>query len=63
MNIRILRNAAGHLVRAKVDDNGNIVEEIEVLERASETQALVTRGQEAGIAGNGRAVFGAAAGG
>ncbi|MGR3517758.1 phage major capsid protein [Sulfitobacter pontiacus] len=47
MNIRILRNAAGHLVRAKVDDNGNIVEEIEVLERASETQALVTRGQEA----------------
>lgn len=47
MNIRILRNAAGHLVRAKVDDDGNIVEELEVLERASETQALVTRGTQA----------------
>ena len=47
MNIRILRNAAGHLVRAKVDNDGNIVEELEVLERASETQALVTRGTQA----------------
>lgn len=45
--IRILRNAAGHLVRAKVDDDGNILEEIEVLERASETRALVQRGTEA----------------
>lgn len=47
MKTKILRNPAGDLVRAKVDDDGNIVEELEVLERASETQALVTRGTQA----------------
>ncbi|MCA0905142.1 phage major capsid protein [Ruegeria marisrubri] len=46
MNIQILRNAAGDLVRAEVDENGNIVKELEVLERAADTQALVTRGQQ-----------------
>lgn len=44
---KILRNAAGDLVRAKVDDKNNIVEVLEVLERASETQAMVQRGAEA----------------
>jgi HK97 family phage major capsid protein/HK97 family phage prohead protease len=47
MKTKILRNAAGDLVRAKVDDDGNIVETLEVLERAAETQALVTRGTQA----------------
>lgn len=44
---RILRNANGDLVRAKVDDDGNIIKVLEVLERASETQALVQRGTQA----------------
>ena len=44
---RILRNANGDLVRAEVDDNGNIIKVLEVLERASETQALVQRGTQA----------------
>lgn len=47
MKTKIIRNAAGDLVRAKVDDDGNIVEVIEVLERAADTQALVTRGTQA----------------
>ena len=47
METKILRNANGDLVRAKVDENGNIVEVLEVLERASDTQALVQRGAEA----------------
>lgn len=47
MKTKILRNAAGDLVRAKVDDDGNIVEVLEVLERAADTQALVTRGTQA----------------
>ncbi len=47
MKTKIIRNAAGDLVRAKVDDDGNIVEVLEVLERAAETQALVTRGTQA----------------
>ncbi len=47
MTTKILRNAAGDLVRAKVDDEGNIVEVLEVLERAADTQALVTRGTQA----------------
>lgn len=47
MKTKILRNAAGDLVRAKVDDDGNIVEVVEVLERASETQAMVQRGTQA----------------
>lgn len=45
--VRILRNANGDLVRAKVDDHGKIIEVLEVLERASETQALVQRGTQA----------------
>lgn len=47
MKTEIIRNANGDLVRAKVDENGNIVETIEVLERAADTQQLVTRGAEA----------------
>ena len=47
MKTKIIRNAAGDLVRAEVDGEGNVVREIEVLERASETQALVTRGTQA----------------
>ncbi|WP_050991875.1 phage major capsid protein [Bradyrhizobium yuanmingense] len=35
---KILRNAAGDLVRAKVDDNGNIIETLEVIERAGDGQ-------------------------
>ncbi len=34
MNEKILRNAKGDLVRAKVDDQGNILEEIEIIESA-----------------------------
>lgn len=44
---KVLRNAAGDLVRAKVDDNGKIIETLEVLERASATQELVNRGTQA----------------
>lgn len=36
MKIKTLRNASGDLVRAEVDDDGNIVREIEVIERASD---------------------------
>lgn len=36
MKIKTLRNAAGHLVRAEVDDEGNIVKELEVIEQAGE---------------------------
>jgi HK97 family phage major capsid protein/HK97 family phage prohead protease len=46
MKTKIIRNAAGDLVRVKVDEAGNIGEVVEVLERASETKAMVTRGQE-----------------
>jgi HK97 family phage major capsid protein len=42
--IKILRNANGDLVRAEVDAAGNIIKEVEVLERAAETQELVNRG-------------------
>lgn len=35
---KILRNAAGDLVRAKVDADGKIVETLEVIERAADTQ-------------------------
>lgn len=35
---KILRNAAGDLVRAKVDDAGNIVEVLEILEKAGDGQ-------------------------
>lgn len=48
MNEKILRNAAGHLVRAQVDEAGNIVKELEVLERAGEdVQSHLTRGSAA----------------
>ncbi len=38
MTIKNVRNAAGDLVRAEVDDDGNIVREIEVLEKAGERE-------------------------
>lgn len=44
---KILRNTNGDLVRAEVDADGNIIKVLEVLERAVETQALVTRGTQA----------------
>ena len=45
---KILRNAAGDLVRAKVDENGNIVEVLEVIERAGDGQRqLHQQGQAA----------------
>lgn len=48
MNIKVLRNAAGHLVRAEVDEAGNIVKELEVLERAGEdVQAHLRSGTNA----------------
>jgi HK97 family phage major capsid protein len=36
MNTKTLRNAAGDLVRAEVDEDGNVVREIEVIEKAGE---------------------------
>lgn len=36
MKTKTLRNASGDLVRAEVDDDGNIVREIEVIERADD---------------------------
>ncbi|WP_377068546.1 phage major capsid protein [Roseovarius ramblicola] len=48
MRIIITRDADGNLVRAKVDDDGNIVEIVETLERAGEAeQAAARRGAEA----------------
>lgn len=48
MNIKVLRNAAGHLVRAEVDDAGNITRELEVLERAGDdVQAHIRNGSQA----------------
>jgi HK97 family phage major capsid protein/HK97 family phage prohead protease len=45
---KILRDAQGNLVRAKVDDNGKIVEVLEMIERAGEAAAAATtRGAEA----------------
>ncbi|MGQ7247206.1 phage major capsid protein [Halomonas sp. V046] len=38
MKEKILRDASGNLVRAKVDDEGNIVEVLEMLERAGEAE-------------------------
>lgn len=47
MNEKILRDASGNLVRAKVDENGAIVEVLEVLEKAGESErAAQTRGQD-----------------
>jgi len=42
VNEKTLRNAAGDLVRAKVDENGKIVEVLEVIERAGDAQAAAT---------------------
>lgn len=36
MKTKVLRNASGDLVRAEVDDEGNVIREIEVLEKAGE---------------------------
>lgn len=48
MKEKILRDSAGNLVRAKVDDNDNIVEVLEVIEKAGESErAAQTRGQDA----------------
>lgn len=48
MNERILRDSAGNLVRAKVDENGAIVEVLETLEEAGEaTRQAQTAGSEA----------------
>lgn len=38
MKTKNIRNAAGDLVRAEVDDDGNVVREIEVIERAGDAQ-------------------------
>lgn len=44
MLIKNVRNAAGDLVRAEVDENGNILKVIEVLETANEARAHVQSG-------------------
>lgn len=44
MKTKIVRNAAGALVRAKVDENGAILEEIEVLMTAEEVRAMGSNG-------------------
>lgn len=45
---KILRDGSGNLVRAKVGDDGKILEVIEIIERAgAEAQAAQQRGQEA----------------
>lgn len=38
MNIRTLRDGAGNLVRAEVDDQGNITKVLEIIERAGDDQ-------------------------
>lgn len=43
MNEKILRDAQGNLVRAKVDDQGKIVEVLEMIERAGEAAAAATQ--------------------
>lgn len=40
---KITRNAAGDLIRAKVDAEGNIVETLEVIEKASDAQRQATQ--------------------
>ena len=48
MNEKILRDASGNLVRAKVDEQGNIVQVLEVLERAGdEARNAEQRGRQA----------------
>lgn len=47
MNTKILRDSSGNLVRAKVDENDAIVEVLEVLEKAGESErAALTRGAD-----------------
>lgn len=47
MNIKIVRNAAGDLVRAEVDADGNIVKVLETLEKAgADTQAARSAGTD-----------------
>jgi HK97 family phage major capsid protein len=43
MNEKITRDVAGNLVRAKVDENGTIVEVLELIERAGEAQTSAQR--------------------
>lgn len=51
MTIKTLRNAAGHLVRAEVDEDGNIVKELETLELAGEgVRSHEQRGRAAELA-------------
>lgn len=46
--VKILRNASGDLVRAEVDENGNITRELETLERAGENErTALSRGGDA----------------
>lgn len=45
MNVKNVRDAQGNLVRAKVDEAGNIVEVLEVLERAAPAGGQVQGGQ------------------
>lgn len=48
MKIKILRDASGNLVRAEVDESGNIVNVLEVIERAGdEARNAEQRGQQA----------------
>lgn len=48
MNEKILRDASGNLVRAKVDEHGKIVEVLEVIERAgADAAAAQARGADA----------------
>ncbi|WP_323162855.1 phage major capsid protein [Stenotrophomonas maltophilia] len=46
MNVKILRDASGNLVRAKVDESDAIVEVLEVLERAGDAVNQATRNGE-----------------
>lgn len=48
MKVKILRDSAGNLVRAEVDDNDAIIKVLEVIEQAGESErAAQTRGQDA----------------
>ncbi len=48
MNIKVLRDASGNLVRAEVDENDNIVKVLEVLEKAGDdVRAAQQRGLQA----------------
>ena len=52
MEERILRDGEGNLVRAKVDENGQIVETIEVLESAGDAQRSAGRTAPAPLVGH-----------